>query len=135
MSPPDGKDIIMLNRLKCKHAAKLMDCRVDHNSNHQEALQTASTPKSALKTTATKEQPAKTVALKEPLMPALDIRFNPETAKNTRSVDTIFICVETLAEMKEKLEANFQDISLNASVHRANQLEQCPGGPNASPFK
>ena len=37
MCPPDGKDIIMLNRLKCKHSSKLVDCRVDHNSNLQEA--------------------------------------------------------------------------------------------------
>ena len=120
MCPPDGKDIVMLNRLRCKHAARLMDCRVDHNSNHQEALQTASTPKSALKTTATKEQPAKTVALKEPPMPALDIRKNPDALKNTRSVDTVFIGGGVLAEMKEELESNFQDISLTATVHRAD---------------
>merc|ERR1711867_47081 len=94
MSPPDGKDIIMLNRLKCKHASKLVDCRVDHNSNHQEASQTGSTPKSALKTTATKEQPAKTVALKD-----------------TRTMDTVFIGGGALAEMKEEIESYFQDIS------------------------
>ena len=34
MSPPDGKDVLMLNRLSCKHAARLVNCRVDHNSNH-----------------------------------------------------------------------------------------------------
>ena len=27
MSPPDGMDIINLNRLKCKHSDKLVDCR------------------------------------------------------------------------------------------------------------
>ena len=70
-----------------------------------------STPKSALKTTATKEQPAKWVALKEPDMPALDIRENPVALKNTRTVDTVFIGGKALAEMKEELESNFQDIS------------------------
>ena len=67
------------------------------------------------------------MALKEPPeMPALDIRKNPDALKNTRTVDTVFIGGEALAEMKEELESNFQDISLTASVHRADQLEQMP---------
>ena len=126
MSPPDAKDIITLNRLKCKHSSKLVDCRVDHNSNLQEASHAVSNPKPALKSTVTKEQPAKSVAVQEPVLPSADIRENPDALKNTRAVDTVFIGGETLAEMKEELESNFQDISLTASVHRADLLEDMP---------
>merc|ERR1711867_415862 len=72
-----------------------------------------------------KEEPPKQVSL--PFNPpALDIRYNPESAKNTRAVDHIFIGGVTLAELKEELESCFQDISLTASVHRADQVEQMP---------
>ena len=126
MSPPDGKEIIDLNRLQCKHSSKLVNCRVDHNQNLPEPTPSGSgIPKSALKTTKPKEAPAKKVALPATFA-AQDIRFNPESAKNTKSVDTIFIGGETLAELKEELESSFQDISLTASVHRADQVEQMP---------
>ena len=38
----------------------------------------------------------------------------------------MFIGGETLAEMKEELENNFQNISLTASVHRADLVEEMP---------
>ena len=101
LAPPDGKDIIALNRLKCKHSSKLLDCRVDHNSNHQEVTLTVDNPRPALKSTATREQPAKKVAMKDPVNPSSDIRENPDALKNTRAMDTIFIGGETLSEMKE----------------------------------
>ena len=64
MSPPDGKEIIDLNRLQCKHSSKLVNCRVDHNQNLPEPIPSGSgIPKSALKTTKPKEAPAKKVAL------------------------------------------------------------------------
>ena len=74
MSPLDGKDVIMLNRLKCKHSSKLVDCRVDHKNYLQEASLAVSTLKSALKTSANKDQPAKSVAIEETSMSAADIR-------------------------------------------------------------
>ena len=96
---------------------------MDHNQNLPEDPLPTGPPKSAMKPPAAKEQPAKKVALKDPFpMPALDVCENPEAANNTRSVETIFIGGETLAEMKEELESNFQDISLTASVNRADQV-------------
>merc|ERR1711867_382458 len=126
MSPPDGKEIIDLNRLQCKHSSKLVNCRVDHNQNLPEPIPSGSgIPKSALKTTKPKEAPTKKVALPATFA-SQDIRFNPESAKNTKSVDTIFIGGDTLSELKKELESSFQDISLTASVHRADQVEQMP---------
>ena len=54
---------------------------------------------------------------------SLDVRDNPEALKNTRTMEMVFIGGKTLAEMKEELKSNFQDISLTASVHRADLLE------------
>ena len=91
----------MLNRLKCKHSSKLVDCRVDHKTYPLETTLTVSTLKPALKTSANMEKPAKSVAVEETPMPATDIRRNPDALKNCGSVDTLFIGSEALAEMKE----------------------------------
>ena len=78
MSPPDGKELIALNRLQCRHSSKLVDCMVDHNQNLPEDTLPAGPPKSAMKVTTAKEQPTKKVALKDPFpMPALDVHENP----------------------------------------------------------
>ena len=45
MSPPDGKDIINMNRLKCKHAEQLVNCRVEHKDYPQETMQVQRTLK------------------------------------------------------------------------------------------
>ena len=126
MSPPDGMDIINLNRLKCKHSDKLVDCRVEHKDYPQEAMLTVSTLKPALKDTAKPDQPAKKVAIEDVELPAADIRGYPDSLKNCRALCTLFIGGKALAEMKEELESSFQDTSSNASVHRADELEKFP---------
>ena len=86
MSPPDGKDIINLNRLKCKHSEQLVSCRLEHKDYPQETM-LVSTLRPALKETAKQDQPTKKVAIENVEMPAADRRENPEALKNC----TIFI--------------------------------------------
>ena len=118
MHPPDAKEIISFNRLQCQHGGKLLDCKTaDHNKNVPEGV-ADETGK-----TMSKAAPKKVVI---PDFPARDIRDNPDALKNIRSVETVFIAGDTVAEMKEELESQFQDISLTASVHKAEQLEQMP---------
>ena len=126
LAPPDGADIIALNRLKCKHDRKIINCRMDINCNSQEATPPVEAPKSALKSATNKGEPSKRVNVKDLNNPTADIRENPEALQNTRSVETIFIGGETIFELKTQAESQFQDTSLTASVHKAAQLEESP---------
>ena len=104
MSPPDAKDIINMNRLKCKHSESLLNCRVEHKDYPQETVQVQRTLKPTLKEKAKTDKTAKKVAIESTVMPSANMRENPGALKNCRTLYTLFIGGEALAECKEELE-------------------------------